>query len=77
STDPGADDIIWNIAGGFELLGSRPAANYYYARLYHFYPESKYNKKLKERIGGYRYPVEYLGKWIDIKYDPAVLECNK
>lgn len=77
ATDPGADIIIWNIAKGFEMLNDRPGANYFFARLYHFYPESRYNKNLKERIGGYRYPVEYLGKRIDLKYDPAVLECNK
>ncbi len=76
-TDPGADNILWNIACGFDILGDRPNANYFFAKLYHFYPESKYNKNLNNKIGGYRYPVEYLGKWIDLKYDPAVLECNK
>ena len=72
STDPGADRLLWNIARGFSLIGERKNSRYYYARLYHFYPESRYSSKIQRTIRDYRIPVEYLGKMLEINYKPSV-----
>jgi hypothetical protein len=72
TTDPDADRIIWNIARGFNMIGDRVNSDYYYAKLYNFYPQSKYAGKLESRFKGYRFPVEYNGKLVNIKYDPSV-----
>ncbi|MDY6935185.1 MAG: N-acetylmuramoyl-L-alanine amidase [Spirochaetota bacterium] len=77
-TDPDADRIIWNIARGFKMIGDKTTADYYYAKLYHFYPQSRYSKRLSIRVKGYRFPVEYLGKIIRIKHDPSLSgSCGK
>jgi hypothetical protein len=72
STDPKADTLIWDLARGYELLGDPVSAAYHRAKIYHFYPESPLRKKLGPRFRGYRFPVEYLGKPIDVQYDPAL-----
>ncbi len=78
TTDPDADGLIWNIARGFNMIGDKVNSDYYYSKLYNFYPQSKYVSKLESRFRGYRFPVEYNGKWIDIKYDPSLKEtCKK
>lgn len=70
-TDPNADRVIWNIAKGFTMIGDKANADYYYAKLYYFYPHSSYRDKVKWRFSGYRYPVNYLGKLVDIKHESA------
>ena len=73
-TDPAADRIIWNIAKGFAKIRNWDNSDYYYSKLYNFYPQSRYVKRLQKRFRGYRFPVEYLGKTIAIKHDPELLE---
>jgi N-acetylmuramoyl-L-alanine amidase len=76
-TDPKADELIWNIAKGFNFIGEKINAEYYYAKLYNFYPQSKYVKKLENRFRGYRFPVEYNGKNSTIKYEPSLTDESK
>jgi N-acetylmuramoyl-L-alanine amidase len=76
-TDPKADELIWNIAKGFYLIGEKTNAEYYYAKLYNFYPQSKYAKNLESRFTGYRFPVEYNGKNLTIKYEPSLKNESK
>ncbi len=76
-TDPKADDLIWNIAFGFDLIGEKMNADYYYAKLYNFYPQSRYAKNLENRFRGYRFPVEYNGKNLAIKYEPSLKDESK
>lgn len=69
-TEPGADRIILDIARGFRIIGDRANSEYYYKKLYYFYPESPYGKSLKKRIlrqNRYRHPVNYPGKKTIIK----------
>ncbi len=75
-TDPAADGLLWRIAEGYAKIGDTANADYCRARLYYFYPQSAYRKKLGGRFAGRRYPVEYLGKTIDVKYDPALAIDN-
>lgn len=76
-TDPKADRLLWNIARGFALIGEKESSRYYYARLYHFYPGSRYLKGIERSIKGYRVPTEYLGKRLEINYNPSVEEYKK
>ncbi|MFC1670105.1 N-acetylmuramoyl-L-alanine amidase [Spirochaetota bacterium] len=79
-TDPGADKLLWKIAWGFKLIGDHANSDYYLNRLYYFYPGSYYSGKLKKRIykyRGHRYPVEYHGKKIEIKYMDNILKTVK
>ncbi len=76
-TDPGSDKIIWHIAKGFDLIGDRVNSEYYFSRLYHFYPQSKLVKNLESGFRGYRFPVEYNGKWIDIKYESSLKDDSR
>lgn len=76
-TDPKADRLLWNIARGFALIGDHENSRYYYARLYHFYPESRYVRRIQRSIKDYRIPVEYLGKMLEINYNPSVEEYKK
>lgn len=76
-TDPKADRLLWNIARGFALIGDQESSRYYYARLYHFYPESRYLKGIQRSVRGYRVPTEYLGKRLEINYNPSVEEYKK
>ncbi len=71
-TDPDAGRIILNIAKGFNLIGDKENSDYYYAKLYNFYPQSKYAKNLEIKFKGYRFPVEYNGKNLNIKYEPSL-----
>jgi N-acetylmuramoyl-L-alanine amidase len=71
-TDPGADRLLWNIARGFSLIGDQKSSCYYFARLYHFYPESRFSSKIQRSIRDYGIPVEYLGKMLEINYKPSV-----
>ena len=77
TTDPDAGRILWNIAKGFSLTGDRENSEYYYAKLYNFYPNSKYSKRLKHKFKGYRFPVEYNGRNIEIKYEPSLIDESK
>ena len=71
-TDPEAGEVIWNIARGFKLIGDSANSEYYYAKLYNFYPQSKYAKKLRGRFRDYRFPVEFNGKALQIKHEPLL-----
>lgn len=73
-TDPDADRIIWHIAKGFSMIGNRDNSEYYYSKLYNFYPQSRYARELEKRMTGYRFPVDYKGKWISPKYEPSLKE---
>ncbi len=73
-TGPEADTLLWNIARGFERCGLSEQSRYYYAKLYHFYPDSRYRKKIMKSISDYRFPVEFHGKDVPLVYDPHVLE---
>jgi len=68
-TDPNADELQWHIARGFSRIGDRQTAWYYYNRLYHFYPGSRYAERVRS-FGG-RMTVEYLGKRLEINSDPS------
>ncbi len=72
-TDPDSGRVIWNIARGFELIGDRENSDYYYEVLYNFYPQSKYAKNCASRFKGYRFPVNYNGKSINIKYEASLV----
>jgi N-acetylmuramoyl-L-alanine amidase len=76
-TDPGADELIWNIGRGFDLIGEKTNAEYYYAKLYNFYPQSRYVKNLESRFRGYRFPVEYNGKNLEINYELSLKDESK
>jgi N-acetylmuramoyl-L-alanine amidase len=71
STDPGADRLLWSVARASALAGDMESAYYCYAKIYHFYPYSAYRGKIENRYQGYRFPVEYLGKDLGVKYEPA------
>ena len=47
-TDPDADRLLWNIAKGFYLIGDQKNSRYYYAKLYHFHPDSIYSRRIKD-----------------------------
>ncbi len=68
-TDPLADKITWHIARGFAMLGMQEESDYYYGRLYHFFPESKYRKKVPGRLRTYRFPVDYRGRPVPITHE--------
>ncbi len=72
TTDPAADALLWKLARAHDLLGDRSQAWYHYARLYYFYPDSPYRKKLSGRFLGHRYPVEFLGKKVKVEFDPGL-----
>ena len=72
TTGPSADALLWKIARAYELLGERTEAQYYHARLYYFYPDSPYRKKLGGRFLGHRYPVEFLGKKVKVEFDATL-----
>jgi N-acetylmuramoyl-L-alanine amidase len=76
-TEPNAGEVIWNIAKGFNLIGDKVNSDYYYAKLYNFYPQSKYAKNLEGNFKGYRFPVEYNGKNLNIKYEPSLKDESK
>ena len=66
-TEPKADKLVYKIAKGFRLIGEHTTSTYYMSRLIHFYPQSKYTKKIKKRHPvDYRYPVESHGKDVEI-----------
>jgi len=67
-TDPQADRLTWHIARGFAMHGMREEADYYYSRLHHFFPESKYRKKVPKRLRTYRFPVDYRGRPVPIRH---------
>ena len=67
-TDPRADMLTWHIARGFAMLGMKEEADYYYGRLYHFFPESNYRKKVPKRLHTYRFPVDYRGRPVPIRH---------
>jgi len=73
-TGPGADALLWHIARGYALLGDRENARYHYSRIFYFYPESPYRKRLPHALRDYRYPVEYLGKELPVSYDPEIAQ---
>ncbi|MFW5862295.1 MAG: N-acetylmuramoyl-L-alanine amidase family protein [Spirochaetota bacterium] len=69
TTDPSAPEITWHIARGFAMLGMRDEADYYYGRLYHFFPESKYRRKVPGRLRTSRFPVDYRGRPVPISHE--------
>lgn len=75
-TGPESDTLIWNIARGFAICGFHEQSRYYFSKLYHFYPDSPYRKKLPKSVSGHRFPVEFHGKPVPLVYDPHVLEKN-
>jgi N-acetylmuramoyl-L-alanine amidase len=77
TTDPAADALLWKLARAYELLGDRSQAWYHYARLYYFYPDSPYRKKLSGRFLGHRYPVEFLGTKVKVEFDPGLEAVGK
>lgn len=72
TTDPAADELLWKLARACEHIGERSQAWYLYARLYYFYPDSPYRKKLAGKFAGHRYPVEFLGKKVKVEFDPGL-----
>ena len=72
TTDPAADGLLWKLASALELIGERAQAGNLYARLYYFYPDSPYRKRLAGRFSGHRHPVEFLGKKVKVEFDPAL-----
>jgi hypothetical protein len=72
TTDPAAAELLWKLARACELIGERSQAWYLYARLYYFYPDSPYRKKLSGKFSGHRYPVEFLGKKVKVEFDPGL-----
>ncbi|MBN2403598.1 MAG: N-acetylmuramoyl-L-alanine amidase [Spirochaetes bacterium] len=76
-TDPDAGRVIWNIAKGFNLIADKVNSDYYYAKLYHFYPQSKYAKNLEGRFKGYRFPVEYNGKSLKVIFEPDLKDQSR
>ncbi len=71
-TDPRAPMIHWFLSRGYRTLNDKAASDYYLSRIYHFYPESSYAKKVPSRLRGYRFPVNHLGKEIAPIYDPSL-----
>ncbi|MBN2039020.1 MAG: N-acetylmuramoyl-L-alanine amidase [Spirochaetes bacterium] len=76
TTEPDAGRLLWNIARGFKLIGDTVNSEYYYAKLFYFYPQSRFSKKLSCKYKGYRFPVEYNGKYTGIKSEPLLLDCS-
>lgn len=72
TTDPAADELLWKLSRACEHIGERSQAWYLYARLYYFYPDSPYRKKLAGKFAGHRYPVEFLGKKVKVEFDPGL-----
>ena len=68
-TGPYDDRVLAYVALGFRYLRQWHLSQYYYQRLYHFYPQSRYTpwwwKKSHKRF--YRYPVDYYGKEMTFK----------
>ncbi len=77
-TGPHDDRILADIALGFRYLGRWMQSRYYYARLYHFYPQSRYTPKhwKYRQHKFYRYPVDYYGKELQFKKF-FIDECRK
>jgi hypothetical protein len=73
-TGPESDALIWNIARGFTMCGFTEQSQYYLAKLYHFYPDSRYRNKIRKSVCGYRFPVEFHGKAVPLVYDPGIRE---
>ncbi len=68
-TDPNADELQWHIARGFSRIGDGQTSRYYYNRLHHFYPGSRYAERV--RRFNERMAVEYLGRRLEINSDPS------
>ena len=71
-TDPEADNLILKISQGFSRLGDASNAWYYRAKLHYFFPQSAHRRLSGESFHGHRFPVEYLGRDIGIRYDPEL-----
>lgn len=69
-TNPIIDEVTWHIAIAFKHLGYKGTSAYYFKRIYHFFPQSKYAKKIKNKdFTDYHFPVDNYGKYLSIKYD--------
>lgn len=73
-TGPESDGLIWHIAHGFAMCSFREQSQYYFAKLYHFYPDSRYKNNIRKTVTGYRFPVEFHGKPVPLVYDPDIRE---
>ena len=68
-TNPGADRLLYNIARGFYRTGNRAVSEYYYNKLFYFYPESrlvKWKRRQIYRNQKFRFPVDYYGKRVSV-----------
>lgn len=73
-TQPDADALVYDIARAFNALGDRENSDYYYARLYHFYPGSTLRNRVPVRERAYRFPADHLGKKLAIIHEPPLKE---
>lgn len=64
-TGPEADLITYDIAHGFRITGDNASYKYYLSRLYHFYPGSVHDNKVRAAVlyeDSYRFHVDFHGK---------------
>jgi N-acetylmuramoyl-L-alanine amidase len=69
-SDPSADKIHYYIARGFMQINDRRNAAYYFKRLYHFFPQSSFRKKIEQpAYKNYHFPVDYYGTYSEIIHE--------
>ncbi len=79
-TGPQTDKILYDIALGFYYLGEKAQSQYFFNKLYYFYPQSRIALRKGRQIyynQAYRYMVDYYGKRVKLTGDINIKEHRR